>query len=241
MKQAVALLILAYVMPAFSVLKRVAAARDDLSVSSLKAEGLVAVAPLLARDLAPALGTNWVGGDLSLTAAFSVRFPGRCRLDLMVPDSTKTLAVTWSNGKRRAEGPELTAAAVAVEELCATLALRSGTDGESRGALEHHLASLKVDTHQVSLARFSGVVAYVLGERSPKSATFWVYKERFLPARVELTDATGRWDVRFIDYTSQSTGEWLPRVVEVYRDDELHLRMTLLSADGRASLEGVKF
>jgi len=241
LKQAVVLLVLSYLMPAFSVLKRVAAARDDVSISAIKADGLAAVAPVLAKDLAPALDTNWSTGELSLSAVPSVRFPGRCRLDLMVADSTKSLTVAWSNGRRRTEGPELPAAAVALEQLCATLALKSGTDGESRGALEHHLASNKIDSRQVSLARFEGQVAYVLGDRRPGASSFWVYKERFLPARVELADATGHWDVRFIDYTSQATGEWLPRVVEVYREGELHLRMTLLSADGRASLEGVKF
>jgi hypothetical protein len=241
LKQAVLVLILAYVMPASSVLRRVAAARDDLSVTSLKADGLVAVAPVLAKDLAPVLGTSWATGELSLSATLSVRLPGRCRLDLLVPDSTKTLSVAWSNGKRRAEGPELAAAAVAVDELCATLALRSATDGESRAALERHLGSLKVDTRQVSLARFSGTVAYVVGDRGARASSFWVYKERFLPARVSVADASGQWDVRFIDYTSQATGEWLPRVVEVYRDNELQLRMTILSADGRANLEGVKF
>lgn len=241
LRQAVVVLVLSYLMPAFSVLKRVASARDDVSFSAIKAEGLVAVAPVLAKDLAPALGTNWATGDLSLSAVLSVRFPGRCRLDLMVSDSTKSLAVAWNNGRRRTEGPELLAAAVAVEQLCATLALKSSTEGESRGALERHLAANKIDVRQVSLARFSGQVAYVLGDRRPGASSFWVYKDRFLPARVELADASGRWDVRFIDYTSQATGEGLPRVLEVYREGELHLRMTLLSADGRPSLDGVKF
>lgn len=242
MKQAVVALILVYLMPASSVLRRVAANRDDLSVTSLRAEGMATVSPLLARDLAPALGTSWTTGELSLSAVLSVRFPGRCRLDLLVADSTKTMALAWSNGKRRGEGPQLAAASVAVEELCALLALRSGTDGETRTAIERHLASLKVDTRQVALARFSGSVAYVLGDRRPGAPSLWVYKDRFLPARVWVPGEQGRpWDVRFIDYTSQATGEWLPRVLEVYRDDELQLRLTLLSADGRAALEGVKF
>lgn len=233
--------LLAYLMPAASVLKRVAAGRDELTVSSLRAEGQAAVAPALARDLAAALGAGWTQGELSLAAVWSVRFPGRCRLELSAPDSTRTLAAVWAYGKKRSEGPELAAAAVAVEQLCATLALRSSAEGESRAALERTLAALRVDTRAVSLARFEGSVAYVLGERSDGASQLWVYKERFLPARVWVADPGGAWDVRFIDYTSQATGEWLPRVVEVYRGAEPQLRLTVLSADGRATLEGVKF
>jgi hypothetical protein len=147
----------------------------------------------------------------------------------------------WANGKRRTEGPELAAAAVAVEQLCATLALRSAAEGDSRAALERHLSAIKVDTRQVSLARFEGSVAYLLGDRAETAPQFWIYKERYLPARVRVPDPGGAWDVRFIDYSSQSLGEWLPRVVEVYRAGELQLRLTVLAADGRATLDGAKF
>jgi hypothetical protein len=240
-KQLVAALVLAYIMPTSSVLRRLAAGRDEQAVVALKAEGLAAVAPVLARELAPALGAAWSSGELSLTATVSVRFPGRCRVDLASPESGRRLAVTWNNGRRRTEGPALAAAQVAVDELCATLALRSATEGESRGALERHLAQLKVEAQKVSLSRFAGAVVYVLGDRAEGAPQLQIYKDRFLPARVRLTDAGGGWDVRFIDYTSQATGEWLPRVVEVYRGSELHLRLTVLSADGRATLDEAQF
>lgn len=233
--------LLAYVMPAASVLKRVAAGRDELTVVAVRAEGQAVVAPALARDVAAALGTGWSQGELPLTAVWSVRFPGRCRLDLSAPDSTRTASAVWAYGKKRTEGVELQAAAVAVEQLCSTLALRSSAEGETRAALERTLAALKVDTRAVSLARFEGSVAYVLGERADTASQLWVYKERFLPARVRVVDADGAWDVRFLDYTSQATGEWLPRVVEVYRGAELQLRLATLSADGRTALEGVRF
>ena len=65
--------------------------------------------------------------------------------------------------------------------------------------------------------------------------------DRFLPARVRFTDERGTWDVRFIDYSSASVADWIPRVVEVYRGEELHLRLTALNADTRADLEKTKF
>ncbi len=242
MKQLLVALTLAYLMPAFSVLKRVASNRDDVSVSQLRADGFAAVAPVLARQLAPALGAPWTSGELTLTATVQVRFPSRCRIDL-TPTSTggKGVTVAWANGRRRNEGPSLPALEVAVEQLCAVLAVKSSSEGESRTALERHLTNLKVDTRTVSLGRFEGAVVYVLGEKAEGAARFEVYKDRFLPARVKVPDAGGTWDVRFIDYTSQATGDWLPRVIEVYRGNELNLRLSVLSADGHASLESVKF
>ncbi len=236
-------LVLAYVMPTYSVLKRLANARDDLTVTAMRLDSLGAVAPVIAKDVADQLGTTWTSGELTLTAVWSVRFPGRCRLDLSSPDSTKAMTFAWANGKKRSEGGELEAAAVAVDEACALLALRSGTDGESRGQLERHLAALKVNPKETTLARFvGGTVAFVIGDRTEGAPQLWVYKDGFLPARVRFTDDKGtQWDVRMVDYASQSTGQWFPRIIEVYKGAEPQLRLTVLSADGKAELEGVKF
>jgi hypothetical protein len=47
--------------------------------------------------------------------------------------------------------------------------------------------------------------------------------------------------VRFIDYTSQATGDWFPRVVEVYRGGELQLRVSVLASETRPNLDAMKF
>lgn len=52
-------LVLAYVMPTYSVLKRLASGRDELTVSALKVDGLGTVAPVIAKDVAEQLGTTW--------------------------------------------------------------------------------------------------------------------------------------------------------------------------------------
>ncbi len=235
-------LALGYVMPAFSILKRMASQRDELTLTALKLDGLGVAGPTLSRELASSMGTNWVSGELSLTASVSLRLPGRCRLDLTSTESTKSLSAVSNNGKKHVEGPAFAAAQVALDQACALFALHSGTEGETRGAIERHLASLKVDTHQVTLERFAGTVAFVLGNRKEGSPQLWVYKERFLPARVRFTDETSvEWDVRFIDYTSQATGDWFPRVIEVYRGDEPQFRLSVLASDTRPNLEAMKF
>lgn len=242
MKALLVALVTAYVMPAWGVLKRLAGQRDDLPVSSLRAEGVAVVAPALARDVSSKLGITWNSGELNLNASVAVRFPGRCRLALSSPDTTKTAVASTAGGKAHAEGPELAAALVAVEQACAVLALKSGGEGVTRDALLKHLGSLGVETKAVSLARFNGSVVYAIGEREPGKPQFWVYKDRFLPARVLLTDAAGTaWDVRFADYTSQATADWWPRVLEVYKGSEPQLRVMVLQADPRADLSSLKF
>lgn len=242
MKGLLLALITAYIMPSYGVLKRYANQRDELPTTQLKAEGVSAVAPVLARDVSNLLGVSWNSGELMLNAALSVRFPGRCRLELSSPDSTRTVAAVSSGGKVRAEGGELAALQVAVQHACAVLAVRSGEDGATREALLKHLGALKIDPKAVSLARFSGTVSYVIGQRADGQPSLWLYKDRFLPSRLKFTDEGGTpWDVRFLDYTSQATGEAWPRVIEVYKGTEAQLRVMVLNANTRADLSSVKF
>ena len=131
---------------------------------------------------------------------------------------------------------------MATEQACALLSIKSGDEGATRDALVRHLASLKVDTRVVSLARFNGTVSYLVGQKADGQAQLWVYKDRFLPSRLKFTDEGGTaWDVRFSDYTSQATGEAWPRVIEVLKGNEPQLRVMILNADLKADLTNVKF
>lgn len=241
MRALVLALTVGFVMPTWSVLKRLANGRDNLELTALRAEGLAKVGPADAKDVAALLGTSWTSGELALTATVSMRLPGRCRIDFASADSSKTLSVVWANGKKRSEGGTWAAAQVAVDQVCALLALHSAADGESRQALERHLAALKVDARNTTLARFGGGTALVIGDRSEAAASLWVYKDKFQPARIRFGDEAGTWDVHFIDYASQATSDWFPRVVEVLQNGEQRLRLTILTADGKASLDAVKF
>lgn len=235
-------LVLAYVLPGFSVLKRTANARDALELSGLKVEGTANLAPSVAKGFADALGIAYQSGDLVLDAQVTMKLPGRCRLQLSSAESTKSIAAVWSNGKKRFEGVDSPAMAVAIEQVCGLLALRGAGDGESRAALEKHLAGLKVDTTKTWLARFAGTVAYGLGNNVPGGAQFWVYKDHFQPARVMYADAQGTpWDVQFYDYTGQAASEWFPRVLEVRQGNDTLLKVTALKADGKPKLNDASF
>jgi len=242
MKAALLALLVAYIMPSYGVIKRFAAQRDDLTVSNLKAEGVVAVSPVLAKDVSALMGVTWNSGELMLNASLSVRFPGRCRLEFSSPDSTKVLVAASNAGKVRGEGGDVEALKVGLEQACALLSLKSNEDGATREAVTKHLNTLKVDQRQVMLARFNGTVSYLIGQKLEGQSQLWIYKDRFLPSRLMFTDAGGTaWDVRFSDYTSQATGEIWPRVLEVYKGNEAQLRVMVLNANAKADLSNVKF
>jgi hypothetical protein len=220
----------AYVLPGGAILRRLVDAREELHLSGARVEGTLS----LSGGAMGELGTELP--DSRTDAVFLFRLPGRCRLDASAPDG-KPLSVVEATGRRRAEGPTVAALAVGLREVCALLAIRSGSEGEARSVLEQHLHALRVDTHQTTLGRIAGQVAYVLGGASPSDGQLWVFKDNFLPARVRFTDEKGTlWDVRFSDYASPATGSWFPRLVEVSKGNELQARFTTLRGDNRATV-----
>lgn len=237
-------LVLAYLMPAYSILRRLAKGRDDMTITALKVEGTVSIPQPGAKEVAAAMGLEVGRGDLQLSATWAMKLPGRCRLQVGSVDSTRTAQVSYAQGKTKSDGPDIPGLVHAVNHACGILALRSAGDGESRAALEKHLSTVKIDTRKVSLARFLGTSAFVLGPRDGPSQ-FWVYKDvskdDFYPARVKFNDESGQaWDVRFIDYTSQATGDWFPRQTEVWKGNELLLRFTALQGDGKPDADALK-
>lgn len=241
MRVAVIALLLAYVMPAYSVLRRMAKQRDELQLTSLRVEGTATVPAAAAAEYANALGVTAGQGELVLNVAVSMRLPARCRVELSSLDSTKSIAAVSSNGKRRAEGAELPALQVMADQVCAVLALHGADENDSRGAVEKHLSSLKVDTRLCSLARYDGGLAYVIGNAAAGSSQLWVYKDDdFHPARVRFSDEKGAWDVKFKDYASQATDSF-PRVVEVWKGTDLQLRVTTLNIDSKPKLDDKLF
>ncbi len=226
----------AYVLPGYSILRRLADARDDLKLAQLKVDGALSFHGASAKEAAAATAQTLDRPELSLDGALYLRLPLRCRLEARVADTAKAAAVS-NAGKERVEGTEVAALSMANEQLCALLAGRSQGEGDLRAKLDVHLKSLGVDTQVTSLARFGGDVAYVLGAKEEGKSQFWVYKNEFQPARLRFTDKAGAvWDLRLYDYASPATGEWFPRTVELFKGAELQLRFTALDGDGKTAL-----
>ncbi len=226
----------AYVLPGGSILRRMTDTRDDQPLSALRVEGSYVFSGPVVREAMSALGLSTERSELVVDGLILMKMPGRCRFELTVPEGNK-LAVVQVGGRRRVEGTELAVLSTAMSQVCPLLAVRSTSEGEARELVEQHLQGLGIATRTTSLARFSGEVAYVLGEQEESKPQFWVYKDNFRPARVRWTDKAGTaWDVRFIDYASAATGEVMPRSIEVWRGGERILRFTAIKSDTRATI-----
>jgi hypothetical protein len=231
----------AYVLPQGAILRRLVEARSEMRLVTLKVDGAAIFSGPALAPAASALGLPSDRPELPVDGTLSLKLPGRCRLDVSTPEG-KRAGMVVNGGRRKAVGPELAALAAALEQVCPLLASRSGSDTEARAALERHLRALGVEPGRSSLARFGGEVAYVLGNAAEGKPQFWVYKDTFRPARMRYTDKAGTaWDVRFLDYTSPTTGEWIPRTLEVWRGSERALRFTALTGDTRTALPDTLF
>jgi hypothetical protein len=221
----------AYILPATSILRRMIEQRDAMEVSSIRVDGTLTFFGAARRDAARAFRLASAGSEASSEAAMMLKTPGRCRLEVWTPDGSRVAAIV-SHRRPRFEGTEIAALSAVVEQVCAILGGRSGSETEGRAALERHLDRLKVESRRPYLARVGGQIAYVMGGPSDAQPSFWVYKDSFLPARLHWIDADqAAWDLRLADYSSPLTGELFPRVVELSRNGELALRFNALKVN----------
>ncbi|QSQ19762.1 hypothetical protein JY651_31320 [Pyxidicoccus parkwayensis] len=243
MKRTVALLAVlvsfaagAYVLPGGSILRRMVAERDELNLASFRVEGSLSFSGPGLKEAGAALGSPTDRPEIQGDGVLSVRVPGRCRFDASVPDGNARAAAILAGGRKRSEGTEVPSMSALVSAVCPILAA-SGNVQDQKEALQQHLQNLGVETGRTGLARFGGEVAYVLGDMAEGRSQFWVYKDSFRAARLRYTDsANNAWDIRFLDYTSPATGEWMPRTIEVWRGGQRALRFTALKGDNRATL-----
>ena len=230
-----------YILPGGAILRRMATARNDLTVTSLKVEGALTYYGPGVQPAATALATPSERTELTSDGALYIKSSGRCRAEASVPEGTR-VAVVHAQGRKRLEGAEIPALSVAIEQVCAILSARAGSDQETRGLVERHLRGLGIDPKVTSLARLGNHVAYVLGDAGEGKPQFWVYKEGFRPARLRYKDTAGTaWDVRFLDYGGSPAGDGMPRNVEVWKGSDRVLRFAAFKGDTRSTLADALF
>jgi hypothetical protein len=230
----------AYILPAWSILRRMSEARDELQISNFRLDGTLTLSSWSGRGL----GTALVGSsrsELQVDALLLMKLPGRCRLEASALEGGRSIAI-WSHGKERNEGPRVEEIVAVLGQVCPLLAVRSSSDAETRAAIDRHLRGMKIDVRTTSLARLGNQIVYVLGSTAPGQSQFWIYKDIFLPASVRWVDQEKKaWDVRFLDYGSPISGESFPRIIELYRDGELLLRFSGLKSDFKSVLSDKLF
>lgn len=197
----------AYVIPADFLMKLLAEKRRELKV----------------RDLSAQLVAEVEGSLAPVDEYLYVKSPERLRLVAQGDDGS---SVYIEREGQRAMGPESAPKRLThAFDLTATLLVPNGRDLESMAA--RMLAAMRaagVDTSIVSLGREGDTLAYIVGARpfEPDKPQVWLYKSSFLPLKTVLFDRSrspaSRVEMRFLDYGSPIGGEYLPGVIEVYRD-----------------------
>jgi hypothetical protein len=223
---AAALPALAYVLPVPGILKRMGERRAALSLGSLEVAGTLTAEGDAAERLAQAAGLRAAGGQVSAPAAFRMKVPGRCRLEVATPDAPETARpfVALRDGKLSGSLAELPAAVALVRAACTLLATPPG--GEVAETYAAALGKLGVGVDDSSLGRFDGRIAYVVGGRQRDAARplLFVAKDGFQPQRLVAMERGELRDVRLLGWGSPIGGEWFPRAVEVFRGEQLELR-----------------
>jgi hypothetical protein len=167
--------------------------------------------------------------------------PGRCRLELLGATPAESPAVTLRSGKLTGDGAlEADPAAAAMVHALCTL-IGTSTAGDAGPAYGAALARRGVSMAEVSLGRFDGRVAYVIGGKPRDGKPLaWIDKDAFQPLRLVSVEGGAMTDVRLLGWGSPTGGDWFPRAVEVVIGDQLRLRFTTEKAVANARIpEGV--
>jgi len=219
----------AYVLPASAILRRLSQKREEQALASIEVRGTLAFAGEAAARAAEA-GLPLLPGEASAPALVTIKVPGRCRLELDLPEAApaERPAVTVRGARfGGSRGMERSLAAVAmVQGLCALLGERPGGAAPER-AYQQALSALGVSLDEVSLGRQGGRVAFVVGGKARDDRPLaWIDKQTFQPLRVAAALGGARQEVRLVDWGSATGGDLFPRAVEVRAGGQLLLRFS---------------
>ncbi len=240
---AFALPALAYVLPVSAILRRLGEKRASVSLDALEVTGTLELVGDAAARVAQAAGVRAAGTRALAPARLDLKVPGRCRLELAPPELAEADRPYVAVRDGRVTGRVLDgvpAAVALVRSACALLAVP--TAGDADRAYGEALARRGVALGVVTLGRFDGRIAYVIGgrERDPKPRAY-VDKETFQPLRLVAQDGGALLDTRLVDWGSPTGGDWFPRAAEVWDRDQLRLRFTTERAAANPRLPDAMF
>jgi len=226
---ALALPALAYVLPVPAILRRVAEKRTALALASLEVTGTFQAEGPAAERLAQIAGLESRGGIVTVPARLAVKVPGRCRLELAMPDVAEADRPFVAIRDQRTTGGrglnQLPAAVALVRSTCALLGVPAGPSAADAYAAA--LSRRGVALGDATLGRFDGRIAYVIGGREKSDRPLaYVDKDAFRPMRLVSAEGGATYDVRLLGWGSPTGGDWFPRAVEVWEKDQPRLRFS---------------
>jgi hypothetical protein len=211
---------LAYLLHASAILRKASETRAGLDLTAVEATGTLELSgAALSAGAAP-----------TVSARLLVKTPGRARLELLVADAAEgeRPAAMVKEGRLAGRGglEQQPAVAALLRGLATLLAWPTGAEGRGLGEA---LAKRGVKLDEVSLGRFNGRLAWVLGGRlnDPKTPPLaLIDKESWMPLRLLVAEGGTTYDVRLLDWGSAVGADRLPRAIEVWKGTEFLLRFS---------------
>ncbi len=208
----------AYLLPATAILRKAAEARAALELNAVEAIGALELR-----------GAALPGGvPPTTTARLLLKTPGRARLELVLADVAAGERPAAMVRDERLAGrvglEQQPAVAALVRGLATLLAWSPAAEGQ---ALGDGLVRRGVRLDEVSLGRFNGRLAWVLGGRlvDPKGPPLaLIDKETWMPLRLLVVERGVTYDLRLLDWASAVGADRIPRSIEVWQGPELLVR-----------------
>jgi hypothetical protein len=134
----------------------------------------------------------------------------------------------------------LPAAVALVRSACALLA--TSVSGDAAAAYATALGRRGVQLADVSLSRFDGRIAYVIGGRAKEARPLlFVEKDAFRPLRLVATEGGALHDVRLLGWGSPMGGDWFPGALEAWSGEKVELRFAVEKATANPKLPDALF
>jgi hypothetical protein len=197
----------AYVLPTEFIMRLLAEKRRRLDVS----------------DLSVQLITEVVRHDAPVDERIYLKNPERLRRVRQLEEDEATVEIVREG--QTAAGPEDRIRKTrGPPDILAALLMPKGADLDSMQArMTQAVSALGIDTRVTALGRFGDRICYVVGARAWEEdvSQLWLDKETFLPSRLILVKGSKRRETRWLEFGSSVTGDWFPRVIELYEDGKL--------------------
>lgn len=211
---------LAYILPADAVLSGSVSRRSGLGIKTIVFEGHHTVggkrAPL------------WGAIDAGRAVRMQVERDGRTQVDLLVKDRRYTFQV----------GGAPSPATRAKDDLLLSLVLPRAKDSGAKRALAF-LKKLGIDPEQVSMGRFDGRTAYVIGAKpwEANKPQLWLDKDLRVPLRLVYLDGATVRERRLTGYGTEVVDQFLPRVIETLDNGKVVERIEITRIDVNAAVD----
>jgi hypothetical protein len=225
----------AYLLPATAILRKAAETRAGLELNTVEATGALEL-----RGAALPRGV-----PSTTTARLLLKTPGRARLELLLADVAEVDRPTTSVKDERLAGrgglEQQPGVAALVRGLATLLAWSPANEGQ---ALGEGLVRRGVKLDEVSLGRFNGRLAWVLGGRlvDPKGPPLaLIDKDSWMPLRLLVVERGVTYDLRLLDWASAVGADRIPRSIEVWQGSELLVRFNTEKATANPRLADALF